>query len=57
MWSSIVNGIMGAGGGLLGSLGKQQAIDDKQHGIGVRKGENQSWFNRRYEIMERWLKE
>ena len=48
MWSSIVNGIMGAGGGLLGSLGKQQAIDDKQHGIGVRKGENQSWFNRRY---------
>lgn len=39
---------MGVGGGLLGSFGKDQAIDDKQHGIQERRRDNQSWYNRRY---------
>lgn len=48
MWGSIIGTVLGAGGSLLGSLGKDEAISEKQHGIGELQRRNKSWFDRRY---------
>ncbi len=48
MWGSIIGAITGAGGSLLGSLGKQDEIDNKQHGIAELNKRNVAWYNRRY---------
>lgn len=44
----ILSAALGIGGSLLGSLGKQDAIDEKQHGINVMRRENKDWYNRKY---------
>lgn len=48
MFGALLGSVLGAGGSLLGSLGKDQQISDKQHGINKMSRENQAWFSRRY---------
>ena len=48
MFGSIIGGLVGAAGGLFGSFGKQEAIDEKQRGIGELNKRNTAWYNRRY---------
>lgn len=48
MFGAILGAALGAGGSLLGSLGRDEAISEKQRGIRQLQQRNKSWFDRRY---------
>lgn len=48
MWGAIISGALGAAGGIMGGIGKNDAIARQTAAINKQKRDNENWYNRRY---------